>query len=141
MPPVHVREAAKLTGRDRSTITRAIARGHLSATRDGNGRYLIDPAELERAYGQLGAHEVRTDAMRELARADASCAREIELLREQLEHERGERERERRAWEDERTFLRRLVEQHSEQLRLLTHERAEPQAKRAGWWRWVIGRE
>ncbi len=140
MPPVHVRDAAELAGKNRSTITRAIGKGQLSATRDGQGRYLIDPAELERVYGPLRVHEVRTDAMREHAQADASAAREVELLREQLDHERNERDRERRTWEEERDFLRRLVEEHTTQLRLLTAEPTpEPETKRAGWWSRLFG--
>jgi len=141
MPPVHVRQAAKLSGMNRSTITRAIGKGQLSATRDEQGRYLIDPAELERVYGPLGAHEVRTDAMREHAQADASPAREVELLREQLEHERVERERERRVWDDERDFLRKLVEEHTTQLRLVTRELTPPaETKRPGFWSRLVGR-
>jgi hypothetical protein len=76
--------------------------------------------------------------MREFAQADASPAREVDLLREQLEHERSERDRERRTWDDERAFLRGLVEQHTSQLRLLTASQTE--TKRAGWWSRLIGR-
>ena len=48
MPHLSVREAAKLAGKDRSTILRAIDHGRLSATRDEHNRFRIDPAELER---------------------------------------------------------------------------------------------
>src|SRR3954468_21594248 len=43
-------QAAKLAGVGKTTLTRAIRAGRLSATpRDGGG-YMIDPAELERVY-------------------------------------------------------------------------------------------
>src|SRR5215211_4082113 len=69
MPHVSVRTAAELTGKDRSTITRAIDAGKLSATRDEHGRFLIDPAELERVFGLLSMpSDARTDAVHEHAR-------------------------------------------------------------------------
>jgi len=43
-------QAAKETGRSKSTIHRAIKSGKLSATRHEDGSYSIDPAELFRAY-------------------------------------------------------------------------------------------
>ena len=41
-------EAARLTGRGKTTLARAIKGGRLSATRMGMGNYSIDPAELAR---------------------------------------------------------------------------------------------
>ena len=43
-------QAAKETGLDKSTISRAIKSGKLSATRQENGGYAIDPAELFRVF-------------------------------------------------------------------------------------------
>lgn len=43
-------EAAKRTGKSVPTITRAIKSGKISAERSGSGGYLIDPAELFRAF-------------------------------------------------------------------------------------------
>lgn len=43
-------QAAKETGMDKSTISRAIKSGKLSATRKENGSYEIDPAELFRVF-------------------------------------------------------------------------------------------
>lgn len=146
MPLVTVRGASELTGKDRSTITRAISKGRLSATKDDHGRFLIDPAELERAFGSLASPDARIDASHQQARAHDAPAliREVELLRDQLVHERGERDHERRSWEDERQFLRALVERHAEQIKLLTDQR-EPEAppspgRRVGWWRRLLGR-
>ena len=43
-------QAARLTGRGKTTLTRAIRAGRLSATRRDDGGYLIDPSELARIY-------------------------------------------------------------------------------------------
>lgn len=43
-------QAAKLTGKGKTTLTRAIQAGRLSATRRADGGYEIDPAELARVY-------------------------------------------------------------------------------------------
>lgn len=43
-------QAARLTGTSKTTITRAIKAGRLSATRRDDGSYGIDPAELSRVY-------------------------------------------------------------------------------------------
>lgn len=50
MGALSISEAADETGKSRSTVWRAIKKGHLSATRDEEGEYRIDPAELARAF-------------------------------------------------------------------------------------------
>ena len=139
MPHINVRTAARLARRNRSTLTRMIERGHLSATKDDGGRYLIDPAELERVFGTLSHLDARTnaesDAVHENAHAHSALARELEMVRELLAVERTAHERERRTWDDERTFLRKLVEEHVGTVRLLTDERMRHKQPRR-WWRW-----
>ena len=141
MALVSVSQAAQLTGKNRTTIIRAIDKGHLSASRHEFGQYLIDPAELERVYGTLRTFPVRDDAEQRDAPAEhaLALAREVELLREMLEQERAahertrsDHERERRTWQDdrqlwegERTFLRDLVTRHTEQIKLLTDQREQ----------------
>jgi excisionase family DNA binding protein len=133
-------QAAELTGKHRSTIIRAIEKGSLSAARDEGGHYLIDPAELERAFGTLRVPDARDDAERHPA-TDlhvAALTREVELLRDMLAEVRATNERDRRAWEDERTFMRSLVERRDEQVKLLTDQRE--QAPRAGFWQRLLRR-
>ena len=43
-------EAAKLLEKDKSWVTRAIGKGQISADRDEDGRFWIDPSELMRAF-------------------------------------------------------------------------------------------
>ena len=52
MALVSARDAAKLAGKDRSTILRAIESGRMSGQKTERG-YLIDPAEFERVFGTL----------------------------------------------------------------------------------------
>jgi excisionase family DNA binding protein len=139
MALVTVSQAAALTGKNRSTVIRAIEKGHVSATRDEFGHYLIDPAELERVYGALRNPDAADDDARDDAdqrdaseRDGAASMREIELLREMLtearavhERTRSDHERERRTWEEERAFLRSMLERNSEQIKLLTDQRDE----------------
>ncbi len=134
MPLVPLRTAAELTGKDRSTLLRAIEHGKLSATKSELGRYLVDPAELERVYGALRMPPVHSEAPRQDAQGGGAmlAAREVEHLRELLERECAERERERqsyerdrRAWEEERAFLRTITEKQTEQVRLLADQREQ----------------
>jgi hypothetical protein len=147
MPLITLRVAAELTGKDRSTLTRAIENGKLSASKNDLGRYLVDPAELERVYGMLRTPAVRPDAPQSDAQAAHSTPpeRELALVREMLERERAHHERERNAyerdrqsWEEERTFLRSIVERRDEQLKLLTDQRE--QAPRPGFWQRMLRR-
>ena len=50
VPELSLSQAAKLTGKSKSTINRAIKTGKLSAARHEGGSYSIDPAELARAF-------------------------------------------------------------------------------------------
>lgn len=90
-------EAAKLTGKAKSTILRSINKGELSAQRDGS-RYLIDPAELHRVYEVTVPQNVAQPAPRndtqpqnetpETPQNTAALETEIRLLRELLDRER-----------------------------------------------------
>jgi hypothetical protein len=129
MALVSARDAAKLAGKDRSTILRAIETGRMSAQKAERG-YLIDPAELERAFGSLRVPDADADAPPEAAYAEAARAatleREVELLREMQ-----------RQWEEERTFLRSMLERATEQVKVLTDQR-QP---RLGFWQRLLGRD
>jgi len=129
MPLVSARDAAKLAGKDRSTILRAIETGRMSAQKTERG-YLIDPAELERVFGPLRPPDANADAPPEVAYAEvaraATLEREVELLREMQ-----------RQWEEERTFLRSMLERATEQVKVLTDQR-QP---RPGFWQRLLRRE
>ena len=71
MPELSLSQAAKLTGKSKSTINRAIKTGKLSATRHEDGSYSIDPAELSRAFHM----EPSDGAKRSDAEPDATRSR------------------------------------------------------------------
>ena len=52
-------QAAKAAGKSRPTIARAIQAGRLSATKNDDGSYAIDPAELARVFPRAGIVQVR----------------------------------------------------------------------------------
>lgn len=103
MTQLSIGQAARLTGKSKSTVSRAIKNGRLSATRDGD-RYMIDPAELSRVFDfKSGAQPLATGAQPvpqndaqprhatpDAARTDAQAALETEvrMLREMLDRER-----------------------------------------------------
>ena len=84
-------EAAKLTGKQRQTIHKAIKEGCISAVKGASGEWRIDPAELFRVYEPLStvndnqSNKVDTG----LQRVDSGLQREIDLLRERLKEKDG----------------------------------------------------
>jgi hypothetical protein len=65
-------QAAALTGRDRSSLLRAVERGAISGTRHDDGTWLVDPAELSRVY------TVSTQAMQKDAEAVQMAVQVVE---------------------------------------------------------------
>lgn len=91
MALLNLTAAARAAGINRSTITRALKSGRLSATTNAQGERCIDTAELIRVFGPLqstGAPDKR----------DAIDEKLVELLQAQL-HLSQEREREGRERE------------------------------------------
>jgi excisionase family DNA binding protein len=120
-------EAAKATGRSKSTILRAIAAGKISATKDvASGSWTIEPAELHRVYpaGVAKEQPVTIHATED----------DVAALRTLLDELRQERERERRQLEGVIDDLRNRLDSVDEERRttlrqltaLLTDRRATP---------------
>ena len=136
-------QAAELTGRNRTTIWRACKTGRLSAAKNDVGEYLIDPAELERAYGRLRVLQPRNEMRPDATQLDATSnetrvlQREVELLREQVRELAADKA----DLRSERDRLLSVLERNAEQLKLLTDERTrrtetrevEPAEARKGW--------
>lgn len=71
--------AAKLTGKSKSTLLRAIKSGRVSGARDGSGNYQIETSELLRVFPAT-FHDAPVDAPRSSQTQDAQ-RRELEALR------------------------------------------------------------
>lgn len=135
-------EAARLTGVDKSTITRAVKDGKFSAQKDINGRLVIEPAELFRVFAPvpLTAQTSNTEEMLSMdddedgdsADGKATSAdtvseaqrwrfdavrRELEESRRERDKEQEERLRERRTADETIADLRRRLDSSEEERR------------------------
>lgn len=121
-------QAAQATGKSRSTIWRAAKSGKVSAERTATGDFVIDVAELERAFGSLNrpatSHEVLLQPL-ETANETGMLRREVDLLREQLDALKADKS----DLQTERDRLLTIVEG---QQRLLTDQRRRGRL----WWPW-----
>jgi hypothetical protein len=81
--------AAAATGANRSTILRAIKAGRLSAQRDAQGGWEVDPAELHRVFPPLPAAAA---AAQETAQRDALADALVTELRGVIADLRQDRE-------------------------------------------------
>ena len=137
MVALTTQQAAELVGKNRSTIWRAIKRGRVSGTKSEAGDYLIEPAELERAFGPLQQrNETHDVASQPRATINETSALRVEanMLRERvvtLEADKAD-------LRTERDRLLGVIEQQAEQMRLLTYQHEEPE--RRSWWRRLFGR-
>jgi excisionase family DNA binding protein len=84
-------QAAKETGKSKSTISRAIKSGRLSAHKNGD-TFEIDAAELFRVFPATDAQPVRSNDTHPQNATTATATqpdKEVQLLREMLERERA----------------------------------------------------
>lgn len=116
MSSLSAREAGNQVGLSKQAILKAIHKGTLSAEKDGNGEWRIEPAELFRVYPATAT----TTDNRPATDDAAGLRRENELLREMIADLREDRDR----WREQAT-------------RLLPAAQPEP---RRGWWPWRRGR-
>ena len=71
--------AAKAVGKTKSTITKAIASGKLSAIKNDNGAWEIDASELYRVYPPTPLETVKIEQNDTLKETDGN-SKEIEIL-------------------------------------------------------------
>jgi excisionase family DNA binding protein len=122
-------QAAKAVGVSKTTLRRAIESGRLSATRNEDGSYEIDPAELHRAFPG------HSDGAETLARSvttnnTGGLQVEIEMMRERLAEKKETIADLRRRLDDSEQERRQAQERLTA---LLTDQRP---AKRRKWWPW-----
>lgn len=140
-----LRQAAGLTGKSKSTLTRAIKAGRLSATRNAAGVYTIDPAELARVFpfrpaqgaGDDAHHDAPDGAPRNRGATpdDAAILRlKLSLLAEERERERSDAEREREQLAATVADLRERLDRAEQRVTALIGDH-RPRKRRA-WWPW-----
>lgn len=85
-----LQQAAISTGKNRSTIQRAIKSGRISAALNEAGAYEIDPAELHRVFppvlrNMAESIAVQQNATDEIASENRELKAKVELLREMVD--------------------------------------------------------
>jgi hypothetical protein len=134
--------AATATGKAKSTISRDIKSGKISAMKNEDGSYSIDPAELHRVYppvsdGNGSSNGQSNDSQPEnSAVGTGGLEAELQHLREQLSSLKLEREREREQLTDQIEDLRSRLDRADAERRdkdrqltaLLTDQRAKAEA-------------
>lgn len=116
--------AAKATGKSKTTIQRAISKGLISATKQTNGRYSIDPSELHRVFSAISSDTVAQPSQVDTTRPpdETLLQVKVEALEAMLEREREaltEMRSDRDAWKQQATALL-----------------GAPEGKRRRWWSW-----
>ena len=141
MAKVSISEAARLTGKPRSTLHRHIKKGKVTKETDGQGNPVIDVAELERVYGKLQQAGMEQNeatiqpAPPKTVSTDreelAVLRRENTLLREHLEEIKKDRDH----WRAQSNLL--LADLRTEK------EKKEEEEKQKNWRvrlsRWIAG--
>ena len=147
MALVTLKRAAEMTGKNASTIHRAMKNGRLSFQKNDAGDRLVDVSELERVFGLKAAGDVRNDAPAVASNStqSADSASELRELRAILEAERARAtalERDKEDLRSERDRLLRVIEEQASSMKLLTDQRqAEPPApERRGFLARLFGR-
>lgn len=128
-------DAAKATGKSKTTLHRAIKSGRISASKAEDGSYAIEPAELHRVFPAVTAEAPKGLLPRN---DEEQLSNTLAALRTQLEIQEKERERERALLQETIADLREDRDKWRQQATsLLTDQRPEPPAPispRRRWW-------
>ncbi|MDY6981006.1 MAG: hypothetical protein SV201_14095 [Pseudomonadota bacterium] len=101
--PITPLEASRQTGKSKTAILKAIKSGRVSATKDANGQWQIDPAELFRVYPAVSG-----DGVEKSSAEHSGLQTEIELLRQRcsfLEDKLADAKDDRDHWRQQATAL------------------------------------
>ena len=127
-------DAAKATGKSKTTLHRAIKSGRISASKAEDGSYSIEPAELHRVFPAVTAGT----PLGLLPKNDEErLSNTLSALRIQLEMQEKERDRERALLQETIADLREDRDKWRQQATsLLTDQRSEPPnpIHRRRWW-------
>lgn len=124
-------EAAKVTGKSKTTIHRALKSGKISAVKRDNGSYSIEPAELHRVFPPVPAER---NAERSIRNDEEHLRNDQGTLRLQLETIEKERERERQQLQETITDLREDRDRWRQQATALLEDK-----RPRGFWKRLFG--
>lgn len=159
--PYTLGEAAKHIGLSKPTVQRAIKNGKLSASRNEDGSYSIDPAELERAFPLVERTSNANGHMKQHETANSTDETgglqvEVAVLRSKLAATEEERRQDQKKAQDTIDDLRRRLDAEAEERRkltaILTDQRKPPEPAapppatltpalkvKRGWWHRLTG--
>jgi len=110
-------KAAEEVGISRSALFKAIKNGRVSATKNGKGEFIIDPAELFRVYqpvNKVNVNLYQPSQQQDIAKETSETV-EITMLKQLLKQVESERDDLRRRLDEEAQERRKLT-------MLLTHQ-------------------
>ncbi len=131
MQPFTLKQAVEQSKKAKTTLLDAIKSGRLSATKDENGRYQIDPSELFRVYPPT------TDTKQHRAILDHT---DREILELKLKHSQEllELERKLNSERDLNNEMARRLENIENKLTLLLTHDTTPNKKTGSLWRKIF---
>ena len=125
-------EATEMTGKSKSTLTRAIVSGKLAATRSEDGKtYQVDESELARVYPLVSVNHDSPDDSPSVNQSESVPAAQVELVQDQIDEIKRLHRREVERMESQIDDLRQDRDdwktQASNQTLLLKHEQERHQ--------------
>ena len=128
--------AAKEVNRSKSTLSRAIKEGRLSATRCEDGSYQIDPAELYRVFPAPVPQPTTSNATQPESELDGTLRIQLEMAERERDREREERNREREQMQATIDDLRTRLDRAESRIAGLL---PTPPVRQGRWRRWGGG--
>src|SRR4051812_32643282 len=116
-----VGQAARATGKSKSTISAAVKSGKISATRNEDGSWSIDPSELHRVFpaggtaNGTGEPELDDSEPSNFLFENGRLKADLEQLRERMAGLEAERQRERQQLSDQIDDLRKRLDVEGEE--------------------------
>ncbi len=130
--PYTLGQAAKATGLSKPTLSEAIKKGKISAVKNENGSFAIDPAELHRVYPPLSSHSSQEEAGTEQFRTNELTAKimMLELRVQALGELKDQSAAERDNLRTECERLLGVIEEQAGSVKQLTYQpKADPTAQ------------
>jgi hypothetical protein len=137
-----LKDAAAAAGKGKPAILKAIQSGKISAEKNANGEWQIEPAELHRVYPPVSGGTVSETGSKEPEETignpngNSQLRQEVQFLREKLGDLERMTETERRQLSEriedlrgERDRLLKVIEEQAGSMRVLTDQRQKPAAE------------
>jgi predicted site-specific integrase-resolvase len=117
-------QAAKETGLSKPTISKAIAKGKLSAIKNPNGSYSVEPSELFRVFSPKGKSKAKSLQL-ETHNLHQDLQAKIEAITEERNRERYQLESTIADLRNERERLLKVIEEQTGTVKQLTTKKTE----------------